>query len=49
MIKVYAITLVDGTTKYDLTFEDAMNLYVEGSRIWESENDGLSYFEIFVP
>lgn len=46
---IYAITDSKGVTTYDLTFEDAMDLYVEGSRIWASDNDGLSYFEIFVP
>lgn len=46
---IYAITDSKGVTTYDLTFEDAMDLYVEGSRIWASDNDGLTYFEIFVP
>jgi hypothetical protein len=46
---IYAVTNVEGVTTYDLTFEDAMSLYVEGSRLWASQNDGLSYFEIFVP
>lgn len=46
---IYAITDSKGVTTYDLTFEDAMDLYVEGSRIWASDNDGLNYWEIFVP
>lgn len=46
---IYAITDSKGVTTYNLTFEGAMDLYVEGSRIWASKNDGLSYFEIFVP
>jgi hypothetical protein len=46
---IYAVTNSEGVTTYDLTFEDAMALYVEGSRLWASQNDGLSYFEIFVP
>ena len=46
---IYAVTNSEGVTTYDLTFEDAMNLYVEGSRLWASKDDGLLYFEIFVP
>jgi hypothetical protein len=46
---IYAVTNLEGVTTYDLTFEDAMSLYVEGSRLWASQNEGLSYFEIFVP
>ena len=46
---IYAITNLEGVTTYDLTFEDAVALYVEGSRLWASQNDGLSYFEIFIP
>jgi hypothetical protein len=46
---IYAVTNSEGVTTYDLTFEDAMALYVEGSRLWASQNEGLSYFEIFVP
>jgi hypothetical protein len=46
---IYAVTDSKGVTTYDLIFEDAMNLYVEGSRLWASEDGGLSYFEIFVP
>lgn len=45
----YAITDSKGVTTYDLSFEGAMDLYVEGSRLWASDNDGLTYFEIFVP
>lgn len=45
----YAITDSKGVTTYDLSFERAMDLYVEGSRLWASDNDGLTYFEIFVP
>ena len=46
---IYAVTNSEGVTTYDLTFEGAMALYVEGSRLWASQNNGLSYFEIFVP
>ena len=46
---IYAVTDSKGVTTYDLTFEDAMDLYVEGSRLWASGNYGLGYFEIFVP
>jgi len=46
---IYAVTNSEGVTTYDLTFEGAMSLYVEGSRLWASENDGETYFEIFVP
>jgi len=46
---IYAVTDSKGVTTYDLTFEDAMNLYVEGSRLWASQDGGLGYFEIFVP
>jgi hypothetical protein len=46
---IYAVTNSEGVTTYDLTFEGAMSLYVEGSRLWASQNDGLSYFEIFLP
>ena len=46
---IYAVTNSEGVTTYNLTFEGAMSLYVEGSRLWASENDGVSYFEIFVP
>lgn len=46
---IYAITDTKGVTTYDLSFEDAMDLYIQGSRIWASDNDGLTYFEIFVP
>jgi hypothetical protein len=46
---IYAVTDSKGVTTYDLTFEDAMDLYVEGSRLWASQDGGLGYFEIFVP
>jgi hypothetical protein len=46
---IYAVTNSVGITTYDLTFEGAMDLYVTGCRLWASENDGVSYFEIFVP
>lgn len=46
---IYAVTDLKGVTTYDLTFEDAMALYVEGSRLWASQDGGLGYFEIFVP
>jgi len=46
MMKVYAITLVDGSTEYDLNLTDAMALYQPGCRLWESTNGGVSYFEI---
>jgi len=46
---IYAVTNSEGVTTYDLTFEGAMALYVQGSRLWASDNDGVSYFEIFVP
>jgi hypothetical protein len=46
---IYAITNLQGVTTYDLTFDGAMALYVPGCRLWASENDGATYFEIFVP
>lgn len=46
---IYAITNLKGVTTYDLTFEGAMELYVDGCRLWASENDGVTYFEMFVP
>jgi hypothetical protein len=46
MIKIYAITMVDGSTAYDLNLNDAMAIYQPGCRLWESENGGLSYIEI---
>lgn len=49
MIKVYAITLVDGSTKYDLNYQDAMAFYENGCRLWVSENGGISYAEIHLP
>lgn len=45
----YAITDLQGVTTYDLTFDGAMDKYVSGCRLWASENDGVTYFEIFVP
>jgi hypothetical protein len=49
MMKVYAVTLVDGSTEYDLNYEDAISIYEDGCRLWESVNGGMNYFEIFVP
>lgn len=46
MIKVYAVTMVDGSTSYDLNYEDALALCEVGCRLWESENGGVSYIEI---
>jgi len=46
---INAVTKLEGVTTYDLTFEDAMALYVEGSRLWASQDGGLGYFEIFLP
>ena len=46
MIKVYAVTLVDGSTEYDLNLADAMGLYQPGCRLWESTNGGCVYYEI---
>ena len=46
---IYAITDSKGVTTYDLTYEAAMDLYTDGCRLWASDNDGLTYVEIFVP
>lgn len=46
--KRYAVTDPEGATLYDLTFEQATKIFVPGSRLWESENEGQSYVEIFI-
>jgi hypothetical protein len=44
----YAITNPEGITTYNITYEKMMTLRTEGSRLWQSDNGGINYQEIFV-
>jgi hypothetical protein len=48
MMKVYAVTLVDGSTEYNLNYDDAISIYEPDCRLWESVNGGNTYLEIFL-
>jgi hypothetical protein len=48
MTMTYAITTPEGVTTYDLTEDQLKSSYFEGCRCWQSENNGVTYIEIFL-
>ena len=44
----YAITTPQGVTTYDITYEEMLALRTEGCRLWQSDNGGMNYQEIFI-
>ena len=44
----YAIMTPEGKATYNITYEEMMALRTEGCRLWQSDNGGMNYTEIFV-
>jgi hypothetical protein len=38
----------EGKATYNITYEEMMALRTEGCRLWQSDNGGMNYTEIFI-